>query len=244
MSTILLPDLICNSLDKIFKDFWWGFPKDKTRNLSLKSWSSMCIPRALGGLGLRQMKAMNLALITKLGWKFISNQDSLWVKQFSAKYIKYGDFFSTSISTNASAIWKGILQSKSVLVSNACIQISKFTRLPIWTSSWIPTLPSFRPAPRHPSHHELPSLLISDLFHPESLQWRSPLISLLFEEDSAKAIMELKISTNSRASYIWTPSISGILLQIQLILLSFIILASYFLPSIFSLERALEIKIK
>jgi hypothetical protein len=99
MSTFLLPDLICNSLDKIFKDFWWGFPKDKTRNLSLKSWSSMCIPKALGGLGLRQMKAMNLALITKLGWKFISNQDSLWVKQFRAKYIKYGDFFSTSHPT-------------------------------------------------------------------------------------------------------------------------------------------------
>ncbi|GLT68009.1 hypothetical protein SLA2020_402740 [Shorea laevis] len=32
---------------------------------------------------------------------------------------------------------------------------------------------------------------------------------MLFEEDSAKAIMELKISTNSRTSYIWTPSISG-----------------------------------
>lgn len=96
-----------------------------------------------------------------------------------------------------------------MLVSNACIQISKFTSLPIWTSSWIPTLPSFGPAPRYPSHHVLPSLLISDLFHPDSLQWRSPLINSLFEEESAKAILELKISANHRASYIWTPSTSG-----------------------------------
>jgi hypothetical protein len=127
MSTFLLPDLICNSLDKMFKDFWWGFPKDKVRNLSLKSWSSMCIPRNLGGLGFRSMKATNLALIAKLGWKFISDHDCLWVQQLRTKYIKYGDFFSTSSPTNASVIWKGILQSKPLLSSNACLKVSKFS---------------------------------------------------------------------------------------------------------------------
>jgi hypothetical protein len=37
MSTHLLPDNICSKLDKMFKDFWWGFPKEKIHNLSLKS---------------------------------------------------------------------------------------------------------------------------------------------------------------------------------------------------------------
>jgi hypothetical protein len=90
----------------------------------------------------------------------------------------------------------------------------------------------------------LPSLLISDLFHPDSLQWRSPLISSLFEENSAKAIMELKI-LQILGLLIYGPLLlRGVLLQIQLILLSFIILCQFFLPSIISLERALEIKIK
>jgi hypothetical protein len=42
MSTFLLPKSICSQLDKTFKNFGWGFPTSKTRNLSLKSWNSLC----------------------------------------------------------------------------------------------------------------------------------------------------------------------------------------------------------
>jgi hypothetical protein len=67
ISTFLLPKSICNQLNRTFKNFWWGFPSSKTRNFSLKSWNSLCNPKALGGLGLRKMKDVNLALIAKLG---------------------------------------------------------------------------------------------------------------------------------------------------------------------------------
>jgi hypothetical protein len=72
MSTFLLPKNICSNLDKVFKNFWWGFPYAKTRNLTLKSWHSICTPKAIGGLGLRSMKDVNLALISKLGWKLLT----------------------------------------------------------------------------------------------------------------------------------------------------------------------------
>jgi hypothetical protein len=45
MSSFLLPTSICSSLDRAFKKFWWGFPKDKARNLFLKSWNSICLPK-------------------------------------------------------------------------------------------------------------------------------------------------------------------------------------------------------
>jgi hypothetical protein len=37
MSTFLLPSSFCNILDYRFKDFLWGFPPEKARNLCLKS---------------------------------------------------------------------------------------------------------------------------------------------------------------------------------------------------------------
>jgi hypothetical protein len=49
MSTFLLPTSLGSSLDRIFKKFWWGFPKDKSINLSLKSWSSIYLPKEAGG---------------------------------------------------------------------------------------------------------------------------------------------------------------------------------------------------
>jgi hypothetical protein len=73
MNTFLLPDAFCHKLDIVFKNFWWGFPNNKARNLSLKSWSSLCLPKDQSGLGFRPMKDVNLSLISKLGWKLLTN---------------------------------------------------------------------------------------------------------------------------------------------------------------------------
>jgi hypothetical protein len=146
--TFLFLDTICSKLDKIFKGFWWGFPKGKSRNLSLKSWSSICLPRQACGFGFRLMKDVNLAPIAKLGWKSLTNFDSIWVQQLSVKYIKYGSFFfSSPFPSLASWLWKGIQKSKPLMVSGACLQVAKSSALPIWTSAWIPTMQDFKPIP-------------------------------------------------------------------------------------------------
>jgi hypothetical protein len=72
MNTFLMSLSFCNELDRIFKNSWWGFPSKKSRNLSLKAWDSLCIPKLLGGLGLRKMRKLNLALVSKLGWNLLT----------------------------------------------------------------------------------------------------------------------------------------------------------------------------
>jgi hypothetical protein len=94
MSSFLLPSTICNKLDQTFKNFRWGFPPSKTRNLTLKSWDSLYLPKAFGGLGFRKMKEVNLALISKLGWKLHNKSDSMWVSQMRGKYLSTGSFLS------------------------------------------------------------------------------------------------------------------------------------------------------
>jgi hypothetical protein len=37
---------------------------------------------------------MNLALVSKLGWKLHSRLDSMWVSQLSDKYLLHGSFLS------------------------------------------------------------------------------------------------------------------------------------------------------
>ena len=79
MSTFLLPKSLYKKLDQVFKNLWWGFLPKKVRNLSLKSWNSLCSPKASGGLGFRKMEEVNLALIFKLAWKLFTHSDSMWV---------------------------------------------------------------------------------------------------------------------------------------------------------------------
>jgi hypothetical protein len=209
MSSFLMPMSFSSSLDRMFKKFWWGFPKDKARNLSLKSWSSICLLKHEGGLGFRRMHEFNLSLITKLGWKMTTNTDCLWVKQLQKKYIKYGDFLSSPTSSSASWLWKGIQKIKPFLLSGACLKVSRTSAAPIWSSNWDPTIPLFKPGPKFPLNKHLPALLVRDLIDPNLAIWKTSAIYNLFDSISAIEILKIRISDEIGTDYLWTPSTTG-----------------------------------
>jgi hypothetical protein len=209
MSTFLLPSSLCKTLDRHFKDFWWGFPLDKSSHLSLKSWDSICLPRNQGGLGLRKMFTSNLALI------LLHSNENFFIPilyGFSTcikKYLHYGSFFSGPSSPTASWLWRGIQKCKQYLVSSSCLKITTTSFEPIWPTAKVPSLPSYRPSPRNPNGRNVPSLSISDLILPGTRQWNEHLLYGIFEFSSAYAISRLPISQEVDSSYLWTPSCSG-----------------------------------
>ena len=209
MSSFLLPISVTSSLDKMFKNFWWGFPKEKSRNLSLKSWRSICLPKSDGGLGFKRMHDFNLSLVAKLGWKLLSSSNCLWVNQLLSKYVKYGDFLSSPTPSTASWLWKGIQKIRPIIQEGACLRVSRFSSGPIWTSNWVPTIPHFRPMPKFPLNRNLPSLQIRDLIDPIQNCWKASSVNALFDSLSAHEILKIRISPNIGANYIWTPSSSG-----------------------------------
>jgi hypothetical protein len=135
MSSFLLPKSFCAELNMIFKNFWWGFSASKTRNLTLKAWDSICKPKELGGLGLRKMREVNLALISKLGWNLLNKSDLLWVSQLHYKYLSSTSFLSPSPHSSSSWLWKGIIKSTHFLLKGACNRIHSLSSLPIWSST-------------------------------------------------------------------------------------------------------------
>lgn len=134
MSLFLFPKALCQSIDSSLRKFWWGFPQDKRHNISLLSWNRICTPIAAGGLSLRLMECQNLSLLAKIGWKLLTNQDLLWVKSLSAKYLHNTNFLSSPILTMSSWLWKGILKCRNVVTKGACWSISSGSSINIWDS--------------------------------------------------------------------------------------------------------------
>ncbi|XP_059460221.1 uncharacterized protein LOC132189495 [Corylus avellana] len=214
MSSFLLPISTSTDLDRIFKKFWWGFPPKKARNLSLKAWDSICFPKELGGLGIRKMREVNLALISKLGWKLLSNADSMWVAQLRGKYLHSSTFLSPSPHSSSSWLWQGIIKSLPFISQGACHRIHSSSSLPIWSSSWIPTLPSFTPSPSSFLVSPFPNLIVSDLFlqnlNSPHLSWNFPLVYHLFDSSSVMEIAKISIYPATTEKFIWTPSSNGL----------------------------------
>jgi hypothetical protein len=111
--------------------------------------------------------------------------------------------------SNDSWLWKGILHCKSLLTSGACLQVSINSHFPIWTTSWIPTLPNFKPTSKFPGNREQLSLFISNLFILGSSKWNISTILSLFDDLSTQEILNIYISHSLSPKYIWTPATSG-----------------------------------
>jgi hypothetical protein len=208
MSSFLLSDSFCHKLDMVFKNLWWGFLRDKLRNLSLKSWSSMRLPKDQGGLGFRLMKDINLSLITKLGWKLLTDHDSLWVSLFNRKYIKYGNLLSCPLLAG-SFIWNVIKAIVPILTQGACYIPHFSSQLSVWFSPWIPTILDFKPTARDPSFTDRFPLSVADLICPSTGYWNMHWICMLFTPATVLEILKIGIRLISD-SIIWTPSSSGV----------------------------------
>ena len=64
-----------------------------TKVFPLVAWDNVCRPNYEGGLGIRKTDEVNRPTIAKLGWRILTDNDSIWVKIMQDKYVKNNKFF-------------------------------------------------------------------------------------------------------------------------------------------------------
>ena len=148
MATYKIPAAVCHDLDTLVRRFWWGAKPSNAHYLALKAWKDICKPKSMGGLGFRLFKDMNLAMLSKLGWKLASGEKSLLTDLLVAKYLKGKSFFQYKAKKGDSFVWKGILSSRSLLAKNSCFKIGDGCHINFWEDPWILDLPHRIPTPK------------------------------------------------------------------------------------------------
>lgn len=73
------------------------------------SWENMCSSKENGGLGFCDLKAFNLALLTKQGWHLQNNHGSLVHRVFQAHYFPCTVFLHAELGSKPSYAWRSII---------------------------------------------------------------------------------------------------------------------------------------
>lgn len=83
VSSFLLMFSILEELQRMLNSFWWG--SSKKTGLNWIGWEKMCVRKEFGGLGFRNLRCFNLALLAKHGWNFMTKPNDLVSQVFRAK---------------------------------------------------------------------------------------------------------------------------------------------------------------
>lgn len=107
MSVFKVPAGLCEELTKMIRRFWWGVEKGK-RKTHWVSWDSMLRPKGRGGMGFKNLRLFNQALLARQAWRLIEFPNSLCAQVLRAKYYPSGNLTDTVFTGNGSTTWLAI----------------------------------------------------------------------------------------------------------------------------------------
>ncbi|XP_050211436.1 uncharacterized protein LOC126661625 [Mercurialis annua] len=144
MSYFALPVTFCNEMQSIISRYWWSGSDDK-RKISWVSWSTICKSKANGGLGFRNLRAFNLAMLDKQAWRLLQYPSSLCARVFRAKYFPSDDLCYAKAKRGSSYAWQSLIEGKKLLFSGLSWRLGNGQSIEIKKDNWVPSSPSLKP---------------------------------------------------------------------------------------------------
>lgn len=191
MNVFLLPKGLCRELETLMNSFWWGCERREGRGIRWSTWESLCKPKKFGGMGFRRVRDMNLAMLGKQGWKFLTHPDALVTKVFKARYFPNGSFLEAKRGSNPSFVWASIWEAQGLLSEGVQWRIGDGRTVRVWGVPWLPDRNNPYVSTPQPSYLNNPQ--VSSLLYPGSYNWDLDLLRDLFCKRDVEQIMSIPI---------------------------------------------------
>ena len=137
LSLFPIPASVANRIARLQRDFLWGSLGDKPK-FHLVDWSMVCTLLASGGLGIRNLRTFNVALLGKWLWRFGQERDALWCQVIEVKYDCdwSGWCSSSSFAPHGVSFWKNIRRGWHSLSRFFLYEIGDGSKVQFWVDSW------------------------------------------------------------------------------------------------------------
>lgn len=197
MSVFKLPFSVCDDLSKLMRHYWWGVQNGKKK----MAWDKLVLPKSKGGMGFRDMRAFNQALLAKQAWRLLVAPESLCARLLRAKYYPNGNLLDTVFPSNSSAVWKGIEHGLNLVKKGMIWRVGNGNLIRTWRDPWIPRGMPFTPiSPKRNCRLNK----VADFLDANGA-WKVNLLEQFFCHVDLEVILKIRTSPRQREYFIAWP---------------------------------------
>ena len=169
-------------------------------------WGKLCDPKGLGGMRFQDLRAFNLVLLAKQGWRLQQKSNSLFYRFFQSKYFLDVDFIRAKKGHHLSFAWS-IWAAQSLIKEGVQWQVGNGKDIHIWKDRWTTNPSTFRIV--SPMKILPIDAKASALIDEEEGVWKTSLVRDIFMEHEADSILSILLSSTLPVDIVWTAAVNG-----------------------------------
>ncbi|XP_021763810.1 uncharacterized protein LOC110728475 [Chenopodium quinoa] len=176
MGIFKIPDRLIDEIHAILTRFWWGNGAEK--KMHWKKWEDLCLPKAKGGMGFRDLKIFNQALLAKQGWRLLHRKDTLLYRVLKARYFKNTEFLEAHRGYCPSFTRRSIWGARALLKEGLGWRVGDGKSIRSWHDCWLPSSSVMRPPDPPPNGLHDSDLLVYKLIDSSTSSWNETSLAL------------------------------------------------------------------
>ncbi|XP_021736519.1 uncharacterized protein LOC110703068 [Chenopodium quinoa] len=207
MNIFKTPDGLIDEIHSILARFWWG-SNGVDRKMHWHSWEKLCLPKSMGGLGFRDLKCFNQALLAKQCWRLSQEGNPLLHAILKARYYKNSDFLEALRGFDPSYSWRSMWGAKSLLLDGLKWRVGNGVSIRVWEESWVRGEGQLYVPTPLPNHN--PDLRVCELIDFNGGCWDVGVLDAHFNEGDKRAILDIPLSRRWQCDMrYWWPTKDG-----------------------------------
>eukprot|EP00253_Pinus_taeda_P024057 PITA_24057 len=137
-SILAAPKWVLKAIKKLQRNFLWG-SSGLNRKWALIKWEKVCLPKKVGGIGLRDPEHNNVIMGAKIWWKWLAFPETLWAKFWTAKYtsnLPLEERIRMTETSKGLIIWGSAIMHRELIQNHSFWEVKDGSTARFWTDSW------------------------------------------------------------------------------------------------------------